>query len=244
MLMDKLNNIINTNDNSSVKCIISHFIKNNLSDIPNMSIDYMALSCHTSKSQISKYIHNLGYETMKDFKEACIDYISGIERTNKPLLSLNEDIKKDYISFSNHMTESFLYTINKLDINQLEKLIIDIQKSKRVFVYAHGHARTLCSYIQNELSMKHKETIICDVDFSLDYDFNQEDILLLISINGDTFSFEKRVMHHILKSSVNTWLLTCKNNINFNKNYLYIPSKNYLYNDYVARHIIDFILRY
>lgn len=35
-----------------------------------MSIDAIALSCHTSKSQISKYVKSLGYETMKDFKDA------------------------------------------------------------------------------------------------------------------------------------------------------------------------------
>lgn len=71
MLLDKLNIILNSSDEFSPKYIISSFVKNNLYEIPSMSIDTIALSCHTSKSQISKYVKSLGYETMKDFKEDC-----------------------------------------------------------------------------------------------------------------------------------------------------------------------------
>ena len=54
----------------------------------------------------------------------------------------------------------------------------------------------------------------------------------MIFFNGNTFYFDKRVVHHILKCSVNTWLISCKDNINFSKNYLYIPTLNDKYNDY------------
>ena len=53
MLLDKLNIILNSSDEFSPKYIISSFVKNNLYEIPSMSIDAIALSCHTSKSQIS-----------------------------------------------------------------------------------------------------------------------------------------------------------------------------------------------
>ena len=82
------------------------------------------------------------------------------------------------------------------------------------------------------------------LDFEKEYNFQDGDLLLLISINGNTFYFDKRVVHHILKCSVNTWLISCKDNINFSKNYLYIPTLNDKYNDYLLRHILDFILMY
>ena len=82
------------------------------------------------------------------------------------------------------------------------------------------------------------------IDFEKEYHFQDNDLLLLISINGNTFYFDKRVVHHILKCSVNTWLISCKDNINFSKNYLYIPTLNDKYNDYLLRHILDFILMY
>ena len=220
MLLDKLNIILNSSDEFSPKYIISSFVKNNLYEIPSMSIDAIALSCHTSKSQISKYVKSLGYETMKDFKDACLDNISSIERTNKTLFSLQNSIEKQFSSFTNHIIDELHYTMNQIDEINLLKLVNDIKKSKRIFVYGHGHARTLCTYIQDS------------------------DLLLLISINGNTFYFDKRVVHHILKCSVNTWLISCKDNINFSKNYLYIPTLNDKYNDYLLRHILDFILMY
>ncbi len=244
MLIDKLNIILNSNDEFSPKYVISLFVKNNLNDIPTMSLDAIALSCHTSKSQISKYVKSLGYETMKDFKAACLDNISSIERTNKTLFSLQKNIENQFIDFTSNIINELYFTIKHIDEVKLLKLINDIKNSQRIFVYGHGHARTLCSYIQNELSTKQKETIICDVDFEKEYNFKDSDLLLIMSINGDTFYFNKRVIHHILKCPVNTWLMSCKNDISFPKNYLYIPTTNIKYNDYLLRHVIDFILMY
>ena len=107
--------MLNSNDEFSPKYIISSFVKNNLKDIPTMSIDAIALSCHTSKSQISKYVKSLGYETMKDFKDACLDNISSMERTNKTLFSLQNSIEKQFSSFTNHIIDELHYTMNQID---------------------------------------------------------------------------------------------------------------------------------
>ena len=95
MLLDKLNIILNSSDEFSPKYIISSFVKNNLYEIPSMSIDAIALSCHTSKSQISKYVKSLGYETMKDFKDACILYKEAVTRNiEKGRLMIENDYLK------------------------------------------------------------------------------------------------------------------------------------------------------
>ena len=204
MIVDKLNVIINSYDEQSTKYVISQFVINNIDKIPNMSINQIAQSCHTSKSQISKYIQSLGYVNMADFKDDCFNYVSGIKRTNKKAFYLDEDIKRQYISFTNQKLSSLQYTIDHLDMNQLTRFISDMKDSHRIFVYAHGHARTMCTYIQNELTTKQKETIICDVDFVKNYNFNENDLLIFISVNGNTFYYDKRVIYHILHSPVKT----------------------------------------
>lgn len=244
MIVDKLNVIINSYDEQSTKYVISQFVINNIDKIPNMSINQIAQSCHTSKSQISKYIQSLGYVNMADFKDDCFAYVSGIKRTNKKAFYLDEDIKRQYISFTNQKLSSLQYTIDHLDMNQLTRFISDMKDSHRIFVYAHGHARTMCTYIQNELTTKQKETIICDVDFVKNYNFNENDLLIFISVNGNTFYYDKRVMYHILHSPVKTWLITCKEELSFSKNYLYIPTNNEEFNDYILRHVIDYFLMY
>lgn len=244
MIVDKLNVIINSYDEQSTKYVISQFVINNIDKIPNMSINQIAQSCHTSKSQISKYIQSLGYVNMADFKDDCFNYVSGIKRTNKKAFYLDEDIKRQYISFTNQKLSSLQYTIDHLDMNQLTRFISDMKDSHRIFVYAHGHARTMCTYIQNELTTKQKETIICDVDFVKNYNFNENDLLIFISVNGNTFYYDKRVIYHILHSPVKTWLMTCKEELYFSKNYLYVPTNNEEFNDYILRHVIDYFLMY
>ena len=195
MIVDKLNVIINSYDEQSTKYVISQFVINNIEKVPNMSINQIAQSCHTSKSQISKFIQSLGYVNMADFKDDCFDYMSGIKRTNKKSFYLGEDIKRQYISFTNQKLSSLQYTIDHLDMNQLTRLISDMKDSQRIFVYAHGHARTMCTYIQNELTTKQKETIICDVDFVKNYNFQKNDLLLFISVNGNTFYYDINCTH-------------------------------------------------
>ena len=134
MLIDKLNIILNSNDEFSPKYIISSFVKNNLNDIPTMSIDAIALSCHTSKSQISKYVKSLGYETMKDFKDACLDNISSMERTNKTLFSLQNSIEKQFSSFTNHIIDELHYTMNQIDEINLLKLVNDRKVNVSLFM--------------------------------------------------------------------------------------------------------------
>ena len=242
MLIDKLNQILNFEDESSVSYVISLFIKKNLKEIPKLSIDYIACSCHTSKSQISKYVKSLGYGTMKEFKDACIDNISSFERTNITLFSLQKNTIEQFTDFTKDLICELNYTMKKIDEKKLSSLLHDLQKSKRVFVYGHGHASALCSYVQNEFSAKGKETVICDVDFAKKYVFCESDILIVISINGNTFQFEKEVIQNILSCPVNTWLISCEKNIDFSEKFLYIPTIKEKYNAIMLRHILDFIL--
>ena len=242
MLIDKLNQILNSEDESSVSYVISLFIKKNLKEIPDLSIDYIACSCHTSKSQISKYVKALGYGTMKEFKAACLGNVSGFERTNITLFSLQKNTIEQFTDFTKDLICELYYTMEEIDEKKVCALLHDLQKSKRVFVYGHGHASALCSYVQDELSAKGKETLICDVDFAKKHVFCESDILIVISINGNTFQFEKGVIQNILNCSVNTWLISCKKNIEFSEKFLYIPTIKEKYNAIVLRHMIDFIL--
>ena len=38
--------------------------------------------------------------------------------------------------------------------------------------------------------------------------------------------------------------MTCKEELYFSKNYLYVPTNNEEFNDYILRHVIDYFLMY
>ncbi len=65
---------------------------------------------------------------MKDFKDACLDNISSMERTNKTLFSLQNSIEKQFSSFTNHIIDELHYTMNQIDEINLLKLVNDIKK--------------------------------------------------------------------------------------------------------------------
>ena len=244
MIVDKLNTILNSYPTDSTKYTISHFIKNHILEIPTMSINTIALNCNTSKGQISKYVHSLGYETLADFKADCKEYIDGMKRTKKDSYLVTKNHLKQLNQFTQDKIDTFNYALANLNEKQLNLFINDFIQCDRVYIYARGHARSLCNYIQNELSTHYKEAIICDIDFTSDYHFTPNDLLLIISIDGNTFNFNQRVIRRIQQKEVKTWLISCNDQITTFTNKLYIPSNHDEYNDYLIRHILDFILKY
>lgn len=209
-----------------------------------MTIDEIAQSCHTSKGQISKYVKQLGYSGMKDLKDACNDSCSGFQRTNNPLYDLNIPAVEQYCTETDLLIHSLQYSMQHFDSRKTQELINDLHTSKKIYVYGHGHTNSICSYIQTELSARGKNVVICDVDFSKTYKFQPEDLLLILSIDGNTFYYESRVISRIVKCNVNTWLITCNRNLNFSKNTFVIPADNHRTSDYVYRHFIHFLLQY
>ena len=67
--------------------------------------------------------------------------LSKIVSTNQSTYSPKEDWQ-----FANYLDTGNI-TMNQIDEIDLLKLVSDLKKSKRIFVYGHGHARTLCTYI-------------------------------------------------------------------------------------------------
>ena len=244
MIIDKLNAILNSYPNDTTKYEISHFIKNHILEIPTMSISTIALNCNTSKGQISKYVHSLGCETLADFKADCKEYINGMDRTKRPSYSSNKNYLKQLEKFTHEKIVALHYTLSHINETQLNHFINDFTQCEHIYIYARGHARSLCNYIQNELSTHYKEVIICDIDFTSDYHFTPNDLLLIISIDGNTFNFNQRVIRRIQQKEVKTWLISCNDQITAFTNKLYIPSNHNEYNDYLIRHILDFILKY
>lgn len=244
MIIDKLNTILNSYPTDTTNYAISKFIKNHILEIPTMSITSIASHCHTSKGQISKYVHAIGYEDLAELKEECAAYISGNDRTKRTAYSLEKNSLVQLKEFTENKIDSFQYAIAHIDETQLDRFIKDFMQSDCIYIYARGHARTLCNYIQNELSTHYKEVTICDVDFKNKYPFTYRTLLLVISIDGNTFHFNQRVIQRIKQTKVKTWLISCNDQIQLFPNKLYIPSNHFEYNDYLIRHMIDFVLKF
>ena len=86
------------------------------------------------------------------------------------------------------------------------------------------------------------QTIICDVDFNKDYLFFKNDLLIVLSTNGYSFHYNKRIIKRIREANVDKWLMTCNKNITLCQNQIVIPLLEEKYSEYIMKYIIDILL--
>jgi DNA-binding MurR/RpiR family transcriptional regulator len=241
LIIDKLNDVLNSNDHQSTTYIISLYVKKHIHQIYQMTIKEVASQSFVSKGQISKYVKSLGFNSYGEFKTACLDYCESLTRRNV-LFSEELSLVENSFLFTSNVRKIVEFASQNIDYSILEYIINDISRSKRLYIYAQGDARSLCNLIQIEFSTFYKEVFICDVDFLKEYNFKKEDLLIILSVNGQSFYYDQRIMRRIGNSNVDMWLITCHQNIDFPKNILTIPSNNQMYNEYALRHILDIII--
>lgn len=243
MIIDKLNEVLNRTESHTTMHTFCAFIKAHVNEIAHMSIEEVAKECYMSKGQVSKCAKNLGFSSYIEFKDSCVDYSHSI--LDKPMFfSKDEDLPHNIQNFGNNISHSMIYVGEKLNYSHLSHLINDIIKSERVYLYAQGDNRSLCYILQTELSIYHISTTICDTDFTKDYDFDENSLLIILSTNGTIFNLYKRTIARIEEAPVRTWLLTCNPHVSFNKNLLVIPSYDIRCNKFAIRYIVDIIISY
>lgn len=239
--MDKLNDVTNSFEKNSTFYLLSLFFQEHIHEIPYITIDEVASRSYVSKSQISKYVRYLDYHNYIDFKDACLEYLESLER-RRHKFSSEKTIQEMSVEMTYNIEKLLYNTLHSLNINKLERLVQDLINTNTIYVFAQGDARYLCYLLQIKLQLINKNVIICDADFNQFYDIQENNLLLVLSVNGNTFKYNKRVVKRIEDVKGKKWLITSKNNVSFKGIELYIPIKESIYRDYIYKHIIDLII--
>lgn len=238
--MDKLNDVTNSYKKNSTFYILSLFFQEYIHEIPYITMDEVASRTFVSKSQISKYVRYLDYKTYIDFKDACIEYLESLERRRHDFSE--HSMKDNILNFTNTMINFLNSLTNSLNYNHLELLTEQLSSANTIFVFGQGDARYLCHHLQIELQVVNKNVIICDVDFQHSYDINDNDLLLVLSIDGNTFKYDKRVVKRIKETSGTKWLISCQSNIKFKGQQLHVPIQYGKLNAYFFKYVIDLLI--
>lgn len=241
MIDSKLNDILNSQDCNDSAYVISDYIKKNMKEIPVRSIGEVAKACYVSKGQISKFVKKLGYENYFDFKDACIDYLEAQEQKTQ-LFRRELNLQKNVTEFVNQYRRMLQFMEKKLDYKRLNQLIRSILQHKEIYLFAQGEARSICQILQIELGSLTMPIGINNTDFSRNFCYDKNVLILLISINGRSFVFNKSIIRKILSLPNETWVITCNQNVDFPKNKLIVPTENAVFNEYAMRFVIDIII--
>ena len=241
MIIDKVNDILNSHSTNTTLVELCSYIKMNIHRIPNLNIDDISKECFISKGQISKCIRKLDYENYEEFKNECIQYLDLVTKRKK-FMNPQFNFETNVMHFTRDIIENIQYTINHTNLRLIQKLVQDIKNANKVYLYAHGDVRSVCYNMQRELQIYDIQTIICDADFNKDYHFLDNDILIVLSTNGYSFHYNKRIIKRIKESKVDKWLITCNENITLCQNQIAIPMLDEKYSEYIIKYIIDILL--
>lgn len=242
MLINKINDILNTTYTNDTYHTICKYIKDNISDIENMSIDKIAEECYVSKSMISKFTKKLGYETFKDFKYECETH-SKLLKDLQPITSYTSyDLRANVIEEMDSITNALRNASNKIDYKKLNNLVNDINKAPYIVAIGHGASKNVCETMQFYLDYLKKSVIISDSDFTIEDSIDDNAIILIVSANGNMFQYNSRIINKINKLKQKKWLITCNSEIDNIENIVVVPSKNKEINDMLTMFITKVIV--
>ncbi|MDU1054410.1 hypothetical protein [Clostridium baratii] len=240
MLMNKVNDILNTTYTNDTYHSICKYIKDNIMEIPNMSIDEMADGCFVSKSMISKFTKKLGYETFKDFKYDCEIHCDLIKKMPITQYQSNK-LRENVIETMDSITNALRNAINKIDYDVLENLIEDIDKCSCVVAMGHGASKNICESLQFYFDYIKKPVMIADTDFTREELVEDNAIILIISANGNILKYDNRLINRINSLKQKKWLITCNSEVKKIENIVLVPSKEAYINDMLTMFMVKVI---
>lgn len=240
MIIDRINDILNSQVESSSLSSFCYFLKANIEIVPQLTLQEIANQCHISKGQVSKCIKMLDFSNYEEFHQACLQQIDSLSR-HKKFIDVKQSGKDNILQFSNTLVQEIEYVSKNISYKKLKELILALQKATHVYLYARGDVRGSCYTLLRELNIKHVPCSLCDSDFKKNYSFKKDDLLLIISTNGNLFTYDPRIVKRLDEAKAYKYLLTCSVQKRFDET-LFIETNNPLYNEYAMRHVLDLIM--
>lgn len=196
MITNKINNILNNSLNNEIEHTICNYIKMNLKEVSSMSIDELAKETYVSKSKISKFIKNLGYDNYIAFKDDCL---------------LELEIRKQVATSKYYAHDSFKWierNLSMIDVKQMDSFVQLIKEAKRIYLYGVAYSHLLCQYIQYEGDLFQKDIIVLDENES-SLVLKEKDVLLVVGVEEDALNrHSSRYLRKILRNQGNKLLIS------------------------------------
>ncbi|MGL4992164.1 MAG: MurR/RpiR family transcriptional regulator [Sarcina sp.] len=241
MLINKINEILNTSYANDTYQSIGRYIKDNINEIPKLSIEEIANSCFVSKSMITKFTKKLGFESFKDFKYECEEHSRAIE-TMPNIKYKTNTLRENVVEMMDSVNNAFRNAANELDYKSLEIFIEDIKNCSSVIAIGNGSSKNVCESLQFYFDYIKKPVYIADVDFKREIDIDENAIIILISANGNMIKYNKRTIRKVNELKQKKWLITCNEDVKEIENTIVIPSKEAAINDILTIFMVKVIV--
>lgn len=245
MIINKLNECLNSTNENDINHIIARFIKINMSSIPNMKIDEIAEKCYVSKGKVSNFCKQMGYDSFSSLKYDCIK-----EKEAKKIVAHRQELnlEKEYLCHLNESMNIIKTHLEQVNLNTIHELVQDIEKANQIFLYGVSYSHLLCQYFQYECEVLNKDVIVLDEKLVRDYQISKKSILIVITIEGYAFIENPRLMTKLKAFPSKKWIISTdivskEVVIEFEKNLLLTSKKSDLKDRRILiRYLLDIVL--
>lgn len=167
---------------------IASYILNHLNEVRNDSIKELAQKCFVSPSSVSRFCRDMGLNDFAELRELIAETDLKFE-----VCSDSDDMeiqKKEYV---NQVQEGIAMACGSLNMMQIETLVKDIHRYKKVSAFGLLKAETAAMNLQTNLMMLGK-LVNTKVHFSQQIEYleqaDEEDLIIIFSYTGIYFDYE------------------------------------------------------
>ena len=191
MIVDKLNDIINSYGEKSSLKTFCLYVREHIYDTDHLNVKDVSEGCYMSKGQVSKCIRQLGYDSFSQFRDDCIAYKDSLTR-KKMMFDSGRDLVSNVVETTRKYVSCLDYTVRNMDYCRLADMTADIMNSRCVYLYGQGEARGNCYNMQRELKYLNVSVLILDERLQENVMFEEQDLLIVCSTNGQLFEYNGR----------------------------------------------------
>lgn len=222
MLLEKLNDIINGNEENNTMLILYRYVKEHIGEIPDMTLDELAEKTFISRGQISKSVRRIGYENYNDFRDACRAVVHSLSCDVK-LINHKDTLSQSAERFFEGSYHSIHHMLSHLSYDKVNRLLEKLKTAETVYLFGRGDAHLDCYILERGLSRRDITCVLCDAEFHTTYPMKEKDVLLFVSVNGETFHYDARLVKKLEESRADKWLVTCHPSLSFHGTQLILP---------------------
>ena len=148
----------------------------------------------------------MGFPSYPAFIEACKEYLSLFALSDLPEYHEGKTWKEQLTFEHEHIQKTF----EQLDIQQINRLLKDIDKANEVYVIATGQAALELYEFQVHLYTLKKPTFIIDDPHRIEdlIKMHKDTLILVISASGHLFTSYRKLLSIMEKLPNKKWLLT------------------------------------
>ncbi len=197
ILFNRLLTILNNEDLQSTNYHIATKFLENIRNLQSMSINEASSICNVSKSTVSKFVREIGFEDYTDFKLTAI----AIEQESKYGLD-NSITATEYLEeaginlYIDTLKEDIELLKKTIDMDKIDELAKELVKYKKVAAFGNIYSETAAIDLQYKLAYMKKVvyTNINDIDQDEYIKQAGEDTLIIIFTNSGRYITEYPLM--------------------------------------------------